>query len=52
MGWLILAVIVLAVLAHHHGRHYQAGRSHGLTVSESMRGPFGRGSRIRISKRF
>jgi hypothetical protein len=51
----VIAVIVIVAVAliaasHHHGRHYERNRRSGLTISESMRGPFG--SRVRVSKRF
>jgi len=48
---IIAGIIVIAVLyAAHHGRHYRRHRRSGLTVSESLRGPFG--TRVRITKRF
>jgi hypothetical protein len=47
---IILGALLLVGLTHQHGRHYERNRRSGLTISESMRGPFG--SRVRISKRF
>jgi hypothetical protein len=52
MAIFIIAVIVLGacLASHHHGRHFERNRRSGLTISESMAGPFG--TRVRISKRF
>ena len=48
---IIAIIIVIAVLyAAHHTKHYRRNRRSGLTVSESLRGPFG--SRVRVTKRF
>jgi hypothetical protein len=50
MTALIIIAIVLAIYLTHHGRHYRRRRRAGLTVRESLPGPWG--TRISISKRF
>ena len=49
---MIIAAIVLVVLAYslHHGKHYRRRRRAGLSVTESLPGPWG--TRIRVTKRF
>jgi hypothetical protein len=43
----IIAATVVFAYATHHGKHYRRNRSRGLSMSVSMRGPWG----TRISRR-
>lgn len=47
MGPLVL-ILVIVLVAGHHGYHYRRNRRRGLSVWVSLRGPWG----TRISKRF
>lgn len=48
MGWVIIAVIVVAVLAHHGHHVHRNYYRHRMSIWVSLRGPWG----TRISRRF
>jgi hypothetical protein len=50
MTALIIIGVLLALYLHFHGRHYRRHRRAGLTIRESIPGPFR--TWITISRRF
>lgn len=44
----ILVIVAVAGYSAHHGRHYRRRRRAGLTVRESLPGPWG--TRVSVSK--